>query len=171
MYFFRVVLVLAVAFFGGCGYTPSSKFARNVVGQKVSTQVIISSTDPQNTVLIKDAVDSAIIKSFQSSLTDQADADTHLVISLQGVGYSPIQYDNNGYVIGYRMTTSLGITMTSNGITKSYSVSGTYDFSIEANAIISDQTRFEAIKYSAAKAISSFVAQVAAQGAKGQKDE
>ena len=164
-----IIIVLHVALLSGCGYLPSSKYAREVVGDKVSTQVIISEVDPQNTVLIKDAVDSAVINSFRTSLTDRAHSTTHLVISLTRVAYSPIQYDVNGYVVGYRTTIILNIKMVHNGITKVYNVKGNYDFAIEPNAIISDQIRFEAIKYSAAKAISAFVAKVSAQGARSKK--
>lgn len=166
-----LVIILHVSVLSGCGYLPSSKYARGVVGESVSTQVVISAVDPQNTVLIKDAVDSAVIKSFNTSLTDSAHSKTHLIISLGGVGYTPIQYDSNGYVIGYRTTISLNIDMINGGISKQYSVSGTYDFAIESNAIISDQIRFEAIRNSALKAISAFVAKVSAQGARPKKAE
>ncbi|MBU0631174.1 hypothetical protein KKA17_00870 [bacterium] len=166
-----LVIILHVGVLSGCGYLPSSKFAREVVGDKVSTQVVISEIDPQNTVLIKDAVDSAVIKSFNTSLTDRDHSTTHLIISLAKVAYSPIQYDSNGYVIGYRTTIILKIEMKNSGISKKYSAKGTYDFAIEANAIISDQIRFEAIKYSATKAISAFIAQVSAQGARSKKAE
>ena len=54
-----------------CGYKPSSKFSRAVLGEKISTSVIISSQDPENTVIIKDAVDSAIIEVFHASLTQK----------------------------------------------------------------------------------------------------
>lgn len=164
-------ILLHVGFLVGCGYTPSSKFARQVVGEKVSTQVVISNVDPQNTVLIKDAVDSAVIQSFQTSLTDKEQATTHLTIALSGVSYTPTQYDSNGYIIGYRTVVNLQITSENDGVVKHYSVSGNYDFSIEANAIISDQVRFEAIKGGAAKAIASFVATVSAQGAREKKAE
>jgi len=166
-----LVIILHVGVLSGCGYLPSSKYAREVVGDKVSTQVVISAVDPQNTVLIKDAVDSAVIKSFRTSLTDKAHSTTHLIISLGGVSYAPIQYDNNGYVVGYRTTISLNINMIHEGIGKKYNVVGTYDFAIEPNAVISDQIRFEAIKNSATKAISAFVAKVSAQGARSKKAE
>ena len=166
-----LVIILHVSILSGCGYMPSSKYAREVVGDKVSTQVIISAVDPQNTVLIKDAVDSAVIKSFRTSLTDKAHSTTHLIISLESVSYSPIQYDSNGYVVGYRTMIVLNIDMIHQGISKNYKVTGTYDFTIEPNAIISDQIRFEAIKYSATKAISAFVAKVSAQGARSNKAE
>ncbi len=166
-----LILALHIGFLSGCGYLPSSKFAREVLGDKVSTQVIISAIDPQNTVLIKDAVDTAVIKSFQTSLSDKAHSTTHLVIVLKNVTYTPMQYDTNGYVTGYRTVVYLNITSSHDGIMKQYDVSGNYDFSIEPNAIISDQIRFEAIQNGATKAISSFVAKVSAQGARIKKAE
>ena len=164
-----VILALHVSFLTGCGYQPSSKFARGVVGDKVSTQIIISAIDPQNSVLIKDAVDAAVIKSFQTSLSDRAHSTTQLIITLKSVSYTPLQYDVNGYVTGYRTLVYLKISSEHEGIVKQYDVEGNYDFSIEANAIISDQIRFEAIKNGAAKAISSFVAKLSAQGARTTK--
>lgn len=164
-----LILALHVSILSGCGYLPSSKFARSVIGDKVSTQVIISAIDPQNSVLIKDAVDVAVIKSFQASLSDRAHATTHLIITLKSVSYRPVQYDVNGYVTGYKTVIRLHISSEHEGIVKAYDVEGNYDFSIEANAIISDQIRFEAIKNGATKAISSFVSKLSAQGARTQK--
>lgn len=166
---FILILALHGGILGGCGYLPSSKFARSVVGERVSTQVLISSIDPQNSVLIKDALDEAVIKSFQSSLSDRAHATTHLTITLKSVSYTPVQYDGNGYIVGYKTVIRLHIASEHEGIVKDYDVEGNYDFSIEANGIISDQIRFEAIKNGATKAISSFVSKLSAQGARKQK--
>jgi hypothetical protein len=152
----------------GCGYKPSSHYARQVIGEKVSTEVVISLKDPENTVIIKDAVDAAVIMRFKSSLVSKAASDSHLIINLKTVRFSPIQYDENGYVIAYRTTVSLQITRVTDGAKKAYNVSGYYDFSIQAQAIISDQARFEAIKSGAAKAINSFVAMVASEGSRSQ---
>jgi len=101
-----------------CGYKPSSKYARSVIGSKINTQVTISAIDPQNTVLIKDAVDSAIVEVFHASLTDKAHADTTLSFSLTPPSYTAIQYDTNGYVIAYRATIILKILRESKNIKK-----------------------------------------------------
>jgi hypothetical protein len=58
----------ALILFSGCGYQPSSHYAKNVVGESVSTEVVISMEDPQNTVIIKDAVDTAVITKFRRLL-------------------------------------------------------------------------------------------------------
>ena len=166
-----ILLFLVLTQFISCGYKPSSKYSRNVVGEKISTSVTISAQDPENTVLIKDAVDSAIIKVFHASLVDRKDAQTHLSLSISEPSYAPIQYDSNGYVISYRATITLGITRETKAITKNYTSSGTYDFAVVPNAVLTDQERFDAIRYGSIKAISSFIAEVSAEGSRAKTKE
>lgn len=160
------VLFALIIFISGCGYKPSAHYARKVIGKKISTHVNISAQDPQNTVLIKDAVDSAIVEIFHASLTDDIHANTKLTFSLTPPRYSAIQYNTDGYVIAYRATIILKILRESKNVKKTYSAKGTYDFSVVPNAVITDQERFDAIKFSSIKAISSFIAQVSAEGSK-----
>lgn len=161
-----LILLMLIIFVSACGYKPSSKYARSVVGEKINTHVTISAIDPQNTVLIKDAVDSAIVEVFHASLTDKTHADTTLNFSLTPPSYAAIQYNTDGYVIAYRATIILRIVRESKNIKKDYTAKGTYDFSVVPNAVITDQERFDAIKFSAIKAISSFVAQISAEGSR-----
>ena len=149
-----------------CGYKPSAKYSREVVGEKISTSVIISAQDPENTVLIKDAVDSAIIEVFHASLVARKYAQTHLNFSISEPTYTPIQYNSDGYVISYRATINLGIIRTTKAKVKTYHTMGTYDFSVVPNAVLTDKERFDAIKFSSIKAISSFVAQISAEGSR-----
>jgi hypothetical protein len=166
-HFFKLLLVLIIFVqFSGCGYKPSSKYSRKVVGEKISTSVIISAQDPENTVIIKDAVDSAVVEIFHASLTSKENSDTHLSLNISVPRYTPIQYDSDGFVIAYRATIVLGILRESKNIIKRYSAKGTYDFSVDPNAVITDQERFDAIKYSSIKAISSFIAQISAEGSR-----
>lgn len=158
------VLAFLVVGLNSCGYKPSSKFSKNLTGEKISTSVKISLVDPENTVLIKDAVDAAIISVFHASLVERNYSDTHLDISMSEPSYTPIQYNSDGYVIAYRASVTLRIKRETKHETKNYSAYGTYDFTIEPNAIITDQQRFYAIKQSAAKAITSFMAKVSAEG-------
>ncbi|WP_457748417.1 LPS assembly lipoprotein LptE [Sulfurimonas sp.] len=160
------ILLIVLISINACGYKPSSKYARSVIGEKIYTHVTISAQDPQNTVLIKDAVDSAIVEIFHASLTDKTDADTHLSFSLKPPRYTAIQYNTDGYIIAYRATIILKITRQTKNLQKHYTAKGTYDFSVVPNAVITDQERFDAIKFSAIKAISSFVAQISAEGSR-----
>ena len=61
-------LVLIALIFTGCVYAPASQYTKKVVGDSVSTQMVISVQDPQNSVIIKDAVDTAIIIKFRTAL-------------------------------------------------------------------------------------------------------
>lgn len=163
--------VLIVILLAGCGYKPSAKFSRGVVGEKISTSVKISLVDPENTVIIKDAVDVAIIEVFHASLVPKNVSDTHLVLGLSNPSYSPIEYDSDGFIVSYRTTVTLRILRATNSVSKNYNVMGTYDFSITPNAVITDQERFDAIKFSSLKAIKSFVAKISAEGARAGKNK
>jgi len=158
-------ILSALILLSGCGYQPASHYAKNIVGESVSTEVVVSMEDPQNTVIIKDAVDTAVITKFRTALVPKNTAKTHLKISIGSVSFTPLRYDTDGYVITYRTTVTMSIIRTSEEKSQTYSTKGMYDFEIEPNAIISDQARFEAIRQGAQKGIDAFVAQIAAQGA------
>lgn len=158
-------ILSALILLSGCGYQPASHYAKNIVGESVSTEVVVSMEDPQNTVIIKDAVDMAVITKFRTALVPKNTAKTHLKISIGSVSFTPLRYDTDGYVITYRTTVTMSIIRTSEEKSHTYSTKGMYDFEIEPNAIISDQARFEAIRQGAQKGIDAFVAQIAAQGA------
>lgn len=150
----------------GCGYKPSAVYARKVMGTKISTSIVISAQDPENTVIIKDAVDSAIIEVLHSTLSDRKHSESHLELSLSEPQYTPVQYNDNGFVIAYRATIVLNIIRYTNNKQKSYSSIGTYDFSVVPNAVLTEQERFDAIKYSSIKAISAFLSRISAEGSR-----
>mgnify|MGYP000588535260 CR=1 FL=1 len=164
-----VFLLLFIFTLTSCGYKPSAKYARGVVGEKISTSVTISAHDPENTVIIKDAVDSAILEVFHASLTSRDLSQTHLHIRIGNPTYTPLQYDKDGYVVSYRANILLKIKRYSKQEEKEYKARGNYDFSIDANSVITDQQRFDAVRYSAEKAIRSFVSQLSAEGARSKE--
>lgn len=170
MRFARFIQLLLLLFFllelSGCGYKPSAKYAREVLGKNISTSVEISLQDPENSVIIKDAVDEAIVNVFHASLSERAASETHLTISTTEPVYIPLQYNDNGFVISYRATINLMILRESKSLKKRYNSIGNYDFSVVPNAVLTDQERFDAIKFSSIKAISAFVSKVSAEGSR-----
>jgi hypothetical protein len=164
--YFYLACIALLLLVSGCGYKPSAKYSREITGEKISTSVIISAQDPENTVVIKDAVDSAIVEIFHASLVARPYADSHLTFKMSEPRYAPIEYDDNGFVIAYRTTLTLHIKRSTAGEVKNYVAKGTYDFEVTPNAVITDKERFDAIKYSAEKAITSFIAQVSAEGSR-----
>lgn len=166
----NVAVWLIAVMMAGCGYQSAAHYAQSVVGESVSTEVLISMEDPQNTVIIKDAVDTAVITKFRTQLTSKNASSTHLKIQIASVRFSPLRYDTNGYVITYRTTVVMSVQRATGEKTGLYRTSGVYDFDIEPNAIISDQARFNAISQSAQKGIDAFIAQVAAEGSNPPKE-
>jgi len=167
-FFALFILHLSSFIFAGCGYRPTSHYTREVTGESISTHIVISMQDPENTVLLKDALNAAVVNRFRSRLTERADAQTHLTIALRDTHFEPIRYDTNGFVVAYRALITLDIDRETEGKTRHYRTEGSHQFSIEPNAIISDYVRFEAIRAGAEKALNSFVAEVAAEGTEPQ---
>ncbi len=159
-----LLALLALVLVSGCGYVPVSKQARKVVGEKIFVDVSVSLQDPENAVLIKDAARKAVVTRFHASLVPQNEAKTTLWVNLSSISFSPLQYDENGYVIVYRANITLSVTRRSNSEQKSYNSRGSYDFAIEPNAIITDTQRFQAIRQASLKALDSLIAQIGAEG-------
>ena len=154
-----------VAFISGCGYKPSSYYAKQALGTKIYAEVTISRQDPRNSVLVKDAVNEAIVSRFSGKLVAREQADTILHVKIQSISFSPTVYDTYGYVIAYKTTVVLAMDYEDeNKKVEKLTATGEYDFSISANSVISDTNRFEAIRYSASDALDEFVSKIAIKG-------
>ncbi len=155
--------IIFLILFTGCGYKTASHYAKRVVGNKISTQVYVSLQDPENAVIIKDAVDRAVISRFKGALCDKSESNTHLAITISDIKFKPLKYDVNGYITAYQTDVFMQVLRTTGDFSKTYLSRGSYDFSIRANAIISEKARFEAINNGAQKAIDGFIAQVSSE--------
>lgn len=156
---------LIAVFISGCGYKPSSYYAKQALGDNLYAEVTISRQDPRNSVLIKDAVNEAIVGRFGGKLVAKEQADSVLHVKIQSLSFSPTVYDTYGYVIAYKATVVLA--MQYENATKKVeklTATGEYDFSIEANSVISDTNRFEAIRYASSDALDEFVSKIAIKG-------
>lgn len=156
---------LIAVFISGCGYKPSSYYAKQALGSKLYADVTISRQDPRNSVLIKDAINEAIVGRFGGKLVAKEQADTILHVKTQSIAFSPTVYDTYGYVIAYKAIVVLAMEYENvNKKVEKLTATGEYDFSIEANSIISDTNRFEAIRYAASDALDEFVSKIAIKG-------
>ncbi len=154
----RVGIVLLILFFIGCGYKPSRLYVQEFLGDAVATHIKIYLRDPQNAMLIKDAVNEALMERFGVKI--DKNAKTKLNIAIKSVHFVPLQYDNNGYVVTYRTKVLLDFVLNGKRIT----TDGLYDFAIEPNTIITDTMRYIAIKEAASKAIEKFLARLSFVG-------
>jgi len=156
-----------VLFISACGYKPSSYYAQEALGERIHVEVEISRKDPKNSVLIKDAVNESVITRLGGKLSDKETADTELFVKIASTTFSAVLYDEYGYVVSYKAKVVLSIRyVTKDGNKDSFTTSGEYDFPIEANSVISDTNRFEAIKYASLDALNEFVSKISVKGMK-----
>ena len=159
--FAHLVVFLLMA---GCGYMPSSHYAKKVLGDSVYVDIQMYAQEPENTVIIKDAILQALISRFRVSITQESQAQTTLKVSTNELRFTPIEYDQNGFVVANRAHITLHIKQIKAKKEQSFTVSGVYDFSIEPNGVVSDTQRFTAIKEASLRAIDVFITKLSIQG-------
>lgn len=156
---------LMLVLVSGCGYKPASYYAKHTLGNKLYAEVTISRQDPRNSVLIKDAVNEAIVSRFGGKLVAKEQADSILHVKISSINFSPTVYDKYGYVVAYKATVILAIDYEEEAKkVQKLTATGEYDFSIESNSVVSDNNRFDAIRYAATDALDEFVSKIAIKG-------
>ncbi len=161
------IFVILLFTFISCGYKPSSIYTKEVLGEKIYAEVEISLEDPENSVLIKDALNEAIVSHLRSYIVPEEEATSKFYITLNSVRFTPIQYDKNGYVIAYKTYVGLKTKYVDiNGNKQDIFTKGDYDFPIKSSSLISDAKRFEAIKFASQKALDLVRSQIAIRSIK-----
>ena len=161
-----VGFALLVLFLNSCGYKPTSIYTKNVLGDTIFVDVKSSLRDPENSILIKDALNEAVINKFKSRVVEKkSDATSTLYVELKSVYFQPIEFDKNGYVISYKTVVKLlTLYKDKRSMASKILTQGDYDFNIESNSIISDTKRFNAIKEASQKAIDAFISKISVKG-------
>jgi len=156
----------------GCGYKPSSSYAKKKIQGNVYVHVIINLEEPKNSVLVKDALNEIVVGQFNNKLVSKRSlADTILTIKLDSVGTQELQKDEDGYVNLYRTNVRISVSYAGVGGKGTTFVSGSYDFSVDDGATISDAKRFEAIKIASSKALEEIVSKFAIESFKKDKTQ
>lgn len=163
MRFNRVVwAVLAVLFLVGCGYKPSSHYAKERIKGKVFVDMYVSLEDPKNSVIIKDSMSEILVSRFGATLVhDKELADTLVFLRLGSVSMSTLQYDEIGYEKLYRANVTINVKYDGPEGKGNFNVTGRYDFSVDGDNEISEAKRFEAIRNASSKALEEVISKVA----------
>ena len=149
----------------GCGYKPTALYTKKSLGDRIYAKVETSLEDPQNSLLIQDAVNEAVINKFHSKLVAKKNADTVIDLKLRSVIFRPITFDQNGYVTAYKTLVKLQSEIQRKGQSKETVITeGDYDFNIQTLSVISDTKRFNAIKEASQKAIDALISRVSIGG-------
>jgi hypothetical protein len=159
-----LTLTVAMLLLTSCGYKPSSHYTKKIVGENVYTEVEVSLSDPENAVLIKDALNRALYRRLKSKATRKRDADSSIYVAYDNIRFVPLQYNKNGYVVHYQAYITLGFTFIKGEVTEKRQIVGRYEFPIRPSAIISNDLRFKAIEQGSIKALDQFIAYISAKG-------
>lgn len=168
---FRKVLFVLFTFasvslvLSGCGYKPSSYYAKKELSGKVFVKFFVDLKDPRNAVIAKDTIYKALLQKLDTEIVnDESLADTVIEARIASVSMQELQYDKDGYNKLYRAVVALNINYTNKGErTRSFSLSGENNFSVDDGTTITDTKRFEAIREAAADALEEFLSKVAVQ--------
>ena len=166
-----VLFTLSLCFFtfNGCGYKPTSYYAKKELSGKVFVRLFVDLKDPRNAVLIKDAMNQLLVHKLDSKLVyDEALADTIMSIKINSVNMTELQYDADGYNNLYRAKVSINVNYNKKAekISRSFTVSGETDFSLGSSTTITDTKRFEAIKNASDDALDEVLSKIAIQSFK-----
>lgn len=158
--------ILKLLFFGifisSCGYYPVSYYSKQSLGGSIYVDIILSLSDPENSVIAKDALHQAIINRFQSNLSEKEDADTIINMDMTDIRIYSIADSQSGFPNFYRAEVSITFSyINKNGNLKKFTNIGIYDFSVEKLSTVTDEKRFIAITQASLQSIDKFVAQVA----------
>ena len=151
--------------FIGCGYKPTTHYASNEIVGKVFVDSKINIKSSENSIIIKDAMNNMVINRFNGTLVNKAsEADTIVIVTLSSASNSAISTDNEGYVKAYRMTVSINIQYKKTASTEGYksiSVSNYYDYSVDADSVVTDRKKEEAKKLASINALSDIFSKIA----------
>ncbi|MGB3751978.1 MAG: LPS assembly lipoprotein LptE [Arcobacteraceae bacterium] len=161
-------LFLLIILFIGCGYKPSSHYAKNAISGDVYVDLIVDIENAQNSIYVKDAMNEMILNQFKANLTNNKElADTFVLLQLASVRHIAMSTDDDGYAKSYRTTVSIEVSYNKrNEEKKRLSVTDYYDYSVDNDSIITDQKKQAAIKIAAAKALSNLFSKIAVNSMK-----
>ena len=160
----KLFTILTLLFVTSCGYKPSSHFTPKSIGENVYTEVEVSLSDPQNAVLIKDALNRVLYSRLKSLATTREEANSIIKVSYHSIKFTPLQYDKNGYVVYYQANIVLKFEMIKGKKKEERRIVGHYEFPVRPSAIISNDLRFKAIERGSINALDRFIAYVASKG-------
>jgi len=158
------LLIVTLFLLTACGYKPSSLYSKKMISQKVYTEVEVSLSDPENAVLVKDALNRALYTRLKSQASRKEDAGSSIKVSYKSIRFVPLQYNRNGYVVYYQASITLKFIFEKGKEKEERSLVGRYEFPIRPSAIISNDLRFQAIEKGSVKALDEFISYISAKG-------
>lgn len=162
----KKVLIFCIGLFlGACGYIPTSKIANNIFNEKVYVNVELSQQDPKNSIYVADTLKEMVISKLGRKLALKHEADDVINVKMNNLEFIPLVYDKNGYVISYKAKLNLEFDVIfKDGSRKNFNTTGSFNFNISPNSVISDTARYDAIRFASSEAFDEFISVIAIRG-------
>ncbi len=147
----------------GCGYRPFSAYSTSLFGEKIYIDIQVNYRDPENSVLVKDALLDAVAERLNAVVATSADeADSFIKVSIQSVRFASLAENREGFTNFYRVYVVLFFEYQDlHGKTDSMTTTGRYTFSIDISSILTDSRRLDAIRRASEQALDIFIAKIA----------
>ena len=152
--------------FLACGYKPSVEYQNKLLSNQIKTIVKIDVKNPRETIFLKDALNDAVYTILGKNVCYN-NCTTTLIINPSFSSLEVLDYDKNGYPVLYRSKVILNVTLKDkNSKIRKYRVSGVYDFRIESQSVVNDETKLNAYKNASINALNKLFALITKDGVK-----
>ncbi len=164
--FCQVVLAVSLlSLFCGCGYKPTSYYAKEQINGTVYIESSIDMENSDNSILIKDIMHELIISQFNSKIVyKKEDADINIKVKLNSVSHIGLETSDDGYTKLYRTIVSISVRYkdkrkNSNEIV--ITVSNYYDYTVDNDSVVTNEKKLEAVRLASSKAMSDIFSKIA----------
>ena len=162
----KKLLFLLPFIFIACGYKPSVTYQNKILSNQIKTVVNIDVKNPRETIFLKDALNDAVYTILGKNVCYN-NCTTTLIINPSFSSLEVLDYDKNGYPVLYRSKVILNVTLKDkNSKIRKYKVSGVYDFRIESQSVVNDETKLNAYKNASINALNKLFALITKDGVK-----
>jgi hypothetical protein len=158
---FTLIALLLVS----CGYKPSSQIIKNTFEDSVYVEVAVDRAEPENAPFIKDEMNRLIYTRFKGRVASKEQAGSQIHISYAGSSFSPLAYDQDGYVTRYRVNVRVNFDMITKKGRLKKDITAIHEADIHASSLTSSTLRTEAIRKGLEKALDEFLAYISAYSA------
>ncbi|MEA3383757.1 MAG: LPS assembly lipoprotein LptE [Campylobacterota bacterium] len=162
---FFIFLSISIFSIIGCGYKPTTYYAKDEIKGKVFVDTPIDIFNTKNSILLRDAVNELLISKFNVTLVNnKSRADMLVSAKLNSVTHKGLETSIDGYTITYRAIVSINFSYKTNSVNsfhKKVTLSNYYDYSVDEDSSISDKNKLDAVKIATKKALSNIFSKIA----------
>ncbi len=156
---FTLIALLLVS----CGYKPSSQVIKNTFDDNVYVEVVVDRAEPENAPFVKDEMNRLIYTRFKGRVTSKEQAGSQIRISYSGSSFSPLTYDQDGYITRYRANIRVRFDILTKKGRETKNITAIHEGDIHASSLASSALRTEAIRKGLEKALDEFLAYISAK--------